>query len=82
MPRGVAKTTPGRLNNREARALARQIQAEHPSYRASVFQIAQGLARVDVRRPDGALVIVRSAADLPRVKEDTTMTERVQGESC
>ena len=70
MPRGVAKTTPGRLNNREARALARQIEAARPGWRASVFPIAQGLARVDVRQPDGSLVIVRNEADAERLLGD------------
>lgn len=52
-----------RLSNREARAVAREIRAAHPGWRVTVFPLAQGVARVDVRLPDGRELIVRSAAD-------------------
>lgn len=63
MPRGQHRSTPGTLNNREARAIVRRIVTARPGVRACVFSIAQGLARVDVRLPNGELVIVRSEAD-------------------
>ena len=71
MPRGIAKTTPGRMNAREAKALAKRIEQEHPGYRASVFNIAQGLARVDVQTPHGT-VIVRNEKDLKELEWSPT----------
>lgn len=63
MPRGIAKTTPGRMNANEAKAMVKRIESEHPGYRASVFNIAQGIAVVEVHTPHGK-VTVRSENDL------------------
>lgn len=52
-----------RLSNRQARAVARDIRAAHPGWSVVVFPLAQGVARVDVRLPDGQMLIVRSAAE-------------------
>lgn len=68
MPRGIARSTPGRMNGREAHALAKRINQEHPGFRAVVFPIAQGLARVDVQTPNGT-VIVRVEKDLSLLEE-------------
>lgn len=48
MPRGIARTEPGRLNGRQARELARRIRAAIPGARAEAYHIAQGLAGVEV----------------------------------
>lgn len=47
MPRGTPHTSPGRLNAREAAAIARQID-RRPQYRARRLYLAQGVYIVTV----------------------------------
>ncbi len=49
MPRGIPAVESGRLNARQARELAKEVELARPDLSADVFKVAQGLAVVEVR---------------------------------
>ncbi len=72
MPRGEFRTTPGKLNSREAKEIANEIQAARPKLTVRPFHIAQGIYIIELREggPKFQLWVIHNRQEWEKWQEE------------